>query len=110
MEEAQSATLLVSSVTAPFRARALPCTLAAVFSVMLVSATMLPRNAVPVPRVAELPVCQKTLQLDAPLSSRTDEALAVVSVLPILKMNRAPELPWALRVSVPVNWAEVEKQ
>jgi hypothetical protein len=39
----------------------------------------------------------------------TDELLAVVSVLPILKMKTALGLPWALRVSVPVSWADVEK-
>jgi hypothetical protein len=106
----QTVTLLPSSVTAPFRARTLPVTLAPVFRVMLVSATMLPASAVPVPRVAELPTCQKTPQLDALLIKRTDEALAVVSVLPILKIKTALGLPCASRVSVPVNWAEVEKQ
>jgi len=54
-------TLLVSIVTAPFRAKALPDTSAPVFRVMLVSARMFPTNAVPVPRVAELPTCQNTL-------------------------------------------------
>jgi hypothetical protein len=50
---------------------------------MLVSAMMLPLNTVVVPRVAELPTCQKMLQSSAPLRTRTDELLAVVSVLPI---------------------------
>jgi hypothetical protein len=50
---------------------------------MLVSAAILPTNEVLVPRVAELPTCQKTPQLDALLIRRTDELLAVVSVLPI---------------------------
>ena len=58
-----TATLLVSIVTAPFRAKALPDTLAPVFRVMLVSARIFPANAVPVPRVAELPTCQNTLQV-----------------------------------------------
>jgi hypothetical protein len=106
----QTVTWLLSSVTAPFRAKALPVTLAPVFRVMLVSATMFPARVVPVPRVAELPTCQNTPQLDALLMRRTDEALAVVSVLPILKMKTALELPCASSVSVPVNWAEVEKQ
>src|SRR6185436_1111650 len=53
--------VLESSVTAPFRARALPDTLAPVARVMLVSARILPANEVPVPRVAELPICQNTL-------------------------------------------------
>ena len=64
----------------------------------------------PVPRVAELPTCQNTPQLDPPLIKSTDEALAVVSVLPILKTKTAPGLPCASSVRVPVNWAEVEKQ
>ena len=55
-------TVFVSSVTAPFRARALPDTLAPVFMVMLVSARIFPTNVVVVPRVAELPTCQNTLQ------------------------------------------------
>ena len=74
---------LASIVTAPFCARARPDTPALVFSVMLASASTLPTNVVPVPSVAELPTCQNTLQLAAPLISRTDAALAVVSVLPI---------------------------
>ena len=49
-------TRLVSSVTAPFLARARPLwRLAPVVRVMLVRATMFPSNAVPVPMVAELP-------------------------------------------------------
>ena len=55
-------TVLVSIVTAPFRARALPDTLAPVFRVMLVSARIFPTNVVVVPSVAELPTCQNTLQ------------------------------------------------
>lgn len=76
-------TALLSIVTAPLRANARPLTFALVLSVMLVSATMLPLNAVPVPSVAELPTCQKTLQSFAPLMTMTLELLAVVSVLPI---------------------------
>jgi hypothetical protein len=85
--------LLVSIVTAPFRARALPGMLALVFSVMLVRARMFPANAVSVPSVAELPTCQNTLQLDPALLMRTLEWLAVVSVLPILKTKIAEGLP-----------------
>ena len=54
--------VLLSIVTAPFRARALPDTFAPVVRVMLVSARILPMNLVLVPRVAELPTCQNTLQ------------------------------------------------
>src|ERR1700692_3642693 len=100
----QVLTLLVSSVTAPLRARALPLVLDPVVSVMLESARMSPTNVEPVPRVAELPTCQKTLlQLLPPLlMTATDEALAVVSVLPILNRNNELALPRASRVRAPV--------
>src|SRR4051794_14799396 len=105
-----SVTLFVSSVTAPFRASVRPESVAPVFSVMLVSARMLPAKTVFVPSVAELPTCQKMLQLVAPLISATFEMLAVVKVLPILNRNCAAELPCALSVSVPVSCADEEKQ
>ena len=76
-------TRLESKVTAPVRAMARPVKLTPVVSVLLARARILPTNVVPVPSVAELPTCQKTLQAEAPLIRRTDEALAVVSVLPI---------------------------
>src|ERR1019366_387933 len=54
---------LLSNVTAPLIARALPQPmLAPVFRVMLVSARIFPSNAVVVPRVAELPTCQNTFR------------------------------------------------
>ena len=108
----QVLTLLVSSVTAPLRASALPEVFAPVVSVMLVRARMSPTNEVPVPRVAELPTCQNALlQLLPPLlMTVTDEPLAVVSVLPILNRNSAFALPRASRVSAPVSCADDEKQ
>src|SRR4029077_17046469 len=52
--------LLVSRVTAPLRASALPHEMVApVFSVMLVSARISPTKVVVVPSVAELPTRQK---------------------------------------------------
>ena len=95
--------LLVSSVTAPFLASALPMMPAPVFKVMLVRAIRLPMNDVVVPSVAELPICQATPHGFPPLISRTDDPLAVVKVLPILNMKTALAFPWALSVSVPVN-------
>jgi hypothetical protein len=50
--------VLVSKVTAPFRASARPSTVAPVVSVIEVNARMFPRNVEPVPSVAELPTCQ----------------------------------------------------
>jgi hypothetical protein len=55
-------TVLVFVVTAPFRAKALPDTLAPFCRLMLVSARMFPTNVVFVKRSAELPICQNTLQ------------------------------------------------
>jgi len=53
-------TVLVSSVTAPFRARALPWRVAPVVTVMELRAKMFPANELVVPRVAEVPTCQNT--------------------------------------------------
>src|SRR4051812_39360216 len=102
--------LFVSSVTAPFRASARPMMLAPVFSVTLVSAIRFPINEVVVPSVAELPICHATPQGFPPLINVTDDPAAVVSVLPVLKMNVAAALPWALRVSAPVSCADEAKQ
>ena len=60
-------------------------------------------NDVVVPSVAELPTFQNTLPPCAPLISVTAEALAVVSVLPMLKMKTELGLPRPLRVRAPVN-------
>ena len=62
------------------------------------------------PSVAELPTCQNAPQDWPPLMKATLDPLAVVSVLPIWKTQTAPGLPSPLRVSVPVSWADVEKQ
>src|ERR1039458_7411898 len=75
--------VLPCSVTAPFCARALPqVMLALVFRVMLLSARIFPSNAVLVPRVAELPTCQKMFGSVIGLPVRllikmTDEALPI---------------------------------
>ena len=50
--------MLLSSVTAPLRASILPSTVAPVFSVIEVSARIVPAKLVVVPSVAELPTCQ----------------------------------------------------
>src|SRR6202011_839737 len=96
-------TLLVFSVTAAFRARALPARLAPEFNVMAVSARMLPTNVVPEPRVAELLTCHSTLQALALLVKRTVDPEDVMSVLAIWKTKTALGLPCPLRVSVPVR-------
>src|SRR5436309_4036912 len=110
---AEMFTVLVSRVTAPLRASALPVKPAPVVIVMVVRAMMFPENVLPVPSVAELPTCQKRFggQVVPPVLVRTtDDALAVVSVLPILNRKSAFGLPWKLRVSVPVRPADEVKQ
>jgi hypothetical protein len=63
--------VLASSVTAPFRTRTRPWTVAPVFSVAEVSAMMVPTKVLAELSVAELPTCQNTLQAWAPFSSCT---------------------------------------
>ena len=70
---------------------------------MLVNARIFPANVVLVPSVAELPTCQYRPLSGPPLITLTDELLAVVSVLPIWKAQNALLLPWASKVSDPVN-------
>jgi hypothetical protein len=109
-------TVLVPSVTAPSAdtplAKTLPFTIAPVVSVMSWAAITVPTNEEYVPRVVELPTSQNTLQPgpEPPLLKTTDEADAVVRVLPILKTHTELGSPWALRVSTPVNPADELKQ
>jgi len=92
-----------SRVTAPFRARVRPWTVTPVFTPIEVSARMFPTNVEFVPRVAELPTCQKTLHSWAPLTSETVLSEPVMSVESVWKMNTVFGLPPASRVSVPVR-------
>jgi hypothetical protein len=97
------ATALPAKVTAPTRASALPFNTAPVFSVMLACARIVPLKLVDVPRVAELPTCQNTLEACAPpIRLTTLFVAAVVSVLPIWKINTAFEFPFPFNVTVPV--------
>ena len=75
-----------SKVTAPVRANALPFRTAPVVRVMDAWASMVPLKVEPVPRVAELPTCQKTLLAVAPPAKMTWLPDAVVSVDAIWKM------------------------
>ena len=70
-------------------------------------ARTLPWKAVVLPKVAELPTFQKTLQGEAPLVRMTELADAVVSVVPMTKTNWALGSPWASSVSCPVSCAEL---
>jgi hypothetical protein len=85
---------LVSSVTAPLSAMTRPVSIVAlVFTETLVLAKIFPKNCVPVPRVAELPVWKYTLQGTPPLIMTIDESLAVVSLLTIWKIKTELGLP-----------------
>src|SRR5512147_2344372 len=102
--------VLVSSVTAPFRAKARPDRLAPVAMVMLVSASTLPANELPAPMVADSPTIQNTLQTPPPLVTTTDELVAVLSPPGIWIIQTAVVSPWASSTSWPVNVANAEKQ
>jgi hypothetical protein len=69
-----------SRVTAPLRASARPAMVSPVFTEMDVRARMLPEKLVLVPRVAELPTCQNTLQACASPVRMTLLAESVTSV------------------------------
>jgi hypothetical protein len=70
--------LSLINVTVPFRANALPSTVTLSASVMDVSAMIVPTMEEPVPRSAELPICQKTLHGLPPLMKTTELDDAVV--------------------------------
>jgi hypothetical protein len=77
--------MLLSRVTASFNANNPPSDTAPVLRVMDVDAKIFPTKSVPVPNVAELPTCQKTLQGLAPFTNTTAEFEAVMRVDPIWK-------------------------
>ena len=66
-------------------------------------ARIFPTNEDVPPMVADVPTCQNTLAACAPLMSTTLLLTAVVSVLPIWKMNWAFGLFCALSVKTPVS-------
>ena len=89
-------------------AKALPLSVAPVVIVMDAEARMLPSKTELVPRVAEVPTCQKMLAGLAPfirIIPRPDE---VVREVPIWKMKTAFGLPWASRVRLPEDIAKEE--
>ena len=84
-------------VTLPFRANARPARVPP-FSVILVNAIIFPAKVLPTCMVAEEPTCQNTLQGDAPPAKATVAPVAVVSVLPIWKIQTSVALPVSVRV------------
>ena len=93
--------VLSSRVTAPLRASIRPMTVAPVLRVPEVRAMTVPTKVLPVPRVAELPTCQKTLHQVAPLTSDTVLLEAVIRVEPAWKMKTELALFSPFRVRVP---------
>ena len=102
--------MLLSKVTAPFKAKALPTRSAPVFIVMLLVARKFPSKEDAVPNVADEPICQKTLLAEAPFTKTIDAKLADVKVLPIRKTNCEFVLPSPSRVRAPVNPADESKK
>ena len=92
---------MLSKVTAPVRANALPFSVAPVVTVTDAFAIMFPANVVLVPSVAELPTCQNTFLDRAPPDMMTWLLpVAVVSVDTIWKIQTPPAPP--LRARLPV--------
>lgn len=85
--------MLEPSVTAPLLARSRPLTVALVVALIEADARIVPANVEFVPSVAELPMCQNTLQGLALLINKMLLADAVVSVPPVWKMKTPAESP-----------------
>ena len=95
----QEGTMMVSSsrVTAPLRASARPVMVSPVCTVIEVRARMVPWKVEPVPIVAELPTCQKTLQAWAPLVRR------IVVPVSVPRVERGLEYEDRVRVALRVQ-------
>src|ERR1051326_6788792 len=93
--------VLESNVTAAVRANSRPSTVAPVVTVIEAKARMFPLKTEPVPRVAELPTCQKMWAAWAPPLRMTWRPAVVVRVDAIWKMKTAFALPWASSVRSP---------
>src|SRR4051812_16501087 len=101
--------MLESSVIAPVCVRARPSITAPVFNEMDMEARMFPLKIDVVPRVAELPTCQKILAALAPPERTILVPANVVRVEPIWRIQTAFGSPPASRVTFPAdNMTEVE--
>ncbi len=100
----KAVTMSLIKVTAPFRAQSRPLITAPLLTVILSRATTVPLNTVVVSRVAELPTCQKMLQL-SPVPVTTAPG-PVISVLPIWKTHTSSGPPF--KVSTPVKLTDDE--
>ena len=93
--------LLAPNETAPLRANALPSSVAPVVKVIDILASMVPLKTEVVPKVAELPTCQKMLEALVPPLRITLRPDIVVSVDAIWKIQTAFGSPRASRVRSP---------
>jgi len=102
---AETAMVSLSRVTAPLSATApasnRPTTVALFPTVMVVCAITVPWRVELAPSVAELPICQKTLQAWAPPARTTELDAEVISVDPALKTQMSFALPLSVRGPAP---------
>ena len=85
--------ILLSNATVPLNANALPFSVAPVFSVIDASAMIVPWKTAVVPKVAEVPTCQKMLEVRAPPAKVTCTPLLTVSAEAIWKIQTSLALP-----------------
>ena len=95
-------------VIPPILANALPSRVAPVLKVIDCIARTVPLNTVVVPKVAELPTCQKMLEAIAPPLRITLRPDVVVRVDAICIINTALEFPFASNVKSPDDTASEE--
>ena len=88
-------------VTAPVLANARPSSVAPVLNVIDCMASTVPLNDDVVPKVAELPTCQKILDAKAPPAKMTLRPEVVVNVVAICIMKIASAFPLASNVRSP---------
>ena len=100
--------VLPAIVTAPLLAKALPSSVAPVLKVMDCIARTVPLNTDVVPKVTELPTCQKILDARAPPVRITLRPDVVVSEDAIFIMKTAFEIPFASKVRSPDDTASEE--
>ena len=93
--------MLPAIVIDPVRASTLPSTVAPVFSVMDCIARTVPLKTLVVPKVAELPTCQKMLEAKASPLKMTLRPDVVVRVVAIWIIKTAFALPFASNVRSP---------
>ncbi|KAF4621643.1 hypothetical protein G7Y89_g14507 [Cudoniella acicularis] len=98
--------VFVSIVRVPPRANKPPLLLAPPSAVTETCARIVPANAMLIPKVADVPTCQKTLQGKPPPESITAEPTEVTKVEPIWKYQASVGDPVPASIKVPVSCAD----